>query len=123
MLQRDWGMAGWTKDLGRFDLIIANPPYVEQDAPLAPSVMQFEPAGALFAGKDGLDDYHLLLPQLPGLLRDGGLAVLEIGAMQGDAVRQIAEANGFLVELRKDLGSRPRALVLRLGLGNAGLPG
>jgi release factor glutamine methyltransferase len=112
LLQRDWTRPGWTEGLGRFDLILANPPYVEQDAPLAPSVRDFEPAGALFAGAEGLDDYRILVPQLAQLLSPNGTAVVEIGFTQADSVRQIAVTAGFSAELRHDLAGRPRALCL-----------
>lgn len=115
--RRDWREPGWAGDLGRFELILANPPYVEDDAPIAPDVRRWEPAGALFAGPDGLDDYRVLIPQLPTLLAEGGAAVLEIGAAQERQVADIAAAHGFASELRRDLAGRPRALVLRLGLG------
>jgi release factor glutamine methyltransferase len=111
--RRDWGEPGWAGDLGRFDLVIANPPYVEDDAPIAPDVRQWEPEGALFAGPEGLDDYRVLVPQLPGLLADGGAAVIEIGAAQERQVADIAAACGLTSELRRDLAGRPRALVLR----------
>jgi len=116
-IQSDWSTRGWRKYLGRFDLILANPPYVEDDAPIAPDVRQWEPAGALFAGPDGLDDYRVLVPQLPELLTESGVAVLEIGATQSEQVSDIAAQSGFAAELRRDLAGRPRALVLRLGLG------
>jgi release factor glutamine methyltransferase len=119
MLARDWHAAEWRDGLGRFNLILANPPYVETGAELSPSVRDFEPAGALFAGEDGLDDYRILIPQLPLLLSESGIAVLEIGAAQAGAVTEIAEASGFSVQLHKDLASRPRALVLRFGLGKS----
>ena len=119
LLLADWHHPGWADDLGKFDLILANPPYVEDGAELAPSVREWEPAGALFAGPDGLDDYRILIPQLPALLEPGGVAVLEIGASQADAVAELAACNGFAVALQKDLAGRPRALVLRLGLGKA----
>jgi release factor glutamine methyltransferase len=111
MRPADWLTEAWAGGLGRFDLVIANPPYVETGAELDPSVREFEPAGALFAGPDGLDDYRVLVPQLPALLEPGGVAVLEIGTSQ--AVSQIAADVGFGSELRRDLGGRPRALVLR----------
>jgi release factor glutamine methyltransferase len=117
LFERDWTRAGWAEDLGRFDLVLANPPYVEVDADLGPSVRDYEPAGALFSGREGLDDYRILIPQLPGLLAQGGVAVVEIGASQSDMVIEIAEQAGFSAELHKDLAARPRALVLRLGLG------
>lgn len=113
----DWTEPGWAEGLGRFDLILANPPYVEQDAPIAPDVRRWEPAGALFAGPDGLDAYRVLIPQLPALLEQGGAAVLEIGAAQSGAVAALAASSGFNSELRRDLAGRPRAVILRLGLG------
>jgi release factor glutamine methyltransferase len=119
--RRDWSEPGWAQDLGRFDLILANPPYVEDDAPIAPDVRRWEPGGALFAGPEGLDDYRVLIPQLPALLAEGGAAVLEIGAAQAGRVADLAAASGFASELRRDLAGRPRALVLRLGLGKQSL--
>jgi release factor glutamine methyltransferase len=110
----DWSEPGWAADLGRFDLVVANPPYVEDDAPIAPDVRRWEPEGALFAGPEGLDDYRALVPQLPGLLAERGVAVLEIGAAQDRPVAAIAAAWGLGSELRRDLAGRPRALVLRV---------
>lgn len=113
LLARNWLEPGWADDLGRFDLILANPPYVEDDAPIEPGVRQWEPAGALFAGPEGLDDYRVLVPQLVGLLTETGVAVVEIGASQADAVSAIAASAGLAAELHLDLGGRSRALVLR----------
>ncbi|MFC4256964.1 peptide chain release factor N(5)-glutamine methyltransferase [Altererythrobacter xixiisoli] len=113
----DWQQAGWTEGLGRFDLILANPPYVEDDAALDADVRDWEPAGALFSGPDGLDDYRILVPQLPGLMTQGGCALVEIGWAQADAVAAIAAGAGLSSQLHRDLGGRPRALCLRLGLG------
>jgi release factor glutamine methyltransferase len=120
LLVRDWSRRGWGEDLGQFDLILANPPYVEAGVELAPSVERWEPAGALFAGVDGLADYRILIPQLPALLEPKGVAVLEIGASQAEAVAELAACNGFGTVLHRDLAGRARALVLRLGLGKAG---
>ena len=115
MLRRDWQEKYWSADLGRFDLIIANPPYVESDATLEPDVRQFEPTRALFAGPDGLDDYRIIIPQLRDLLTKNGVAVLEIGAEQEADVTEIARNAGFAVEMRRDLADRPRALILNQG--------
>ncbi|MFN6934016.1 MAG: peptide chain release factor N(5)-glutamine methyltransferase [Tsuneonella sp.] len=111
----DWTSAGWAETLGLFDLVVANPPYVEDAALLEPDVRDYEPGSALFAGPDGLDDYRILVPALPGLLEPGGIAVLEIGYRQADSVSAIAHAAGFSAELQRDLGGRPRALILRQG--------
>jgi len=108
----DWHAGGWADSLGSFDLILCNPPYVEADAVLDPDVRDHEPASALFAGPEGLDDYRVIIPQLRGLMNPNAVAILEIGATQAEAVSALAAAAGFAVELRRDLAGRPRALVL-----------
>jgi release factor glutamine methyltransferase len=113
LLGRDWDNPGWADDLGRFDLVLANPPYVEIDAPLARVVRDHEPAGALFAGPEGLDAYRRLVPQLPGLLAPGGVALVEIGSRQAPAVTALADASGLSSHLHRDLAGRPRALEMR----------
>lgn len=112
-LLRDWRATGWAKGLGTFDLVLCNPPYVEAGAALEAQVRDHEPATALFAGPEGLDDYRVLIPRLVKLLAPGGVAVFEIGATQAEAIGALAVAAGFAVELRRDLAGRPRALVLR----------
>lgn len=104
----DWG-AGVE---GLFDLILCNPPYIADSERLMPDVADHEPPGALFAGADGLDDYRRIIPDLPRLLAPDGVAVLEIGASQHISVRILAEAAGFDVACRQDLGGRDRALTL-----------
>ncbi|NCU12426.1 MAG: peptide chain release factor N(5)-glutamine methyltransferase [Sphingomonadaceae bacterium] len=117
----DWHTTGWTEGLGGpFDLILANPPYVEADAALDPSVRDHEPAGALFAGPEGLDDYHVLVPQLPGLLAPGGVALVEIGHQQADCVGAIGVAAGLEWVLHRDLAGRARVLEFKIPLGKAG---
>lgn len=124
ILRDDWTRPGWADGLCRFDLILANPPYVEDDAALAPEVRGHEPAGALFAGAEGFDAYRVLIPQLAALLAPEGLALVEIGATQAAAVAGMAAANGLASDLHHDLGGRPRALALRAegkkALGKAG---
>ncbi len=109
---RNWHTPGWADDLGTFDLVLCNPPYVEADAQLEPQVREHEPASALFAGPEGLDDYRVLIPQLRALLNPDGIAILEIGANQAEAVGALAAASGLATALRRDLAGRPRALIL-----------
>ncbi|MBL8650580.1 MAG: peptide chain release factor N(5)-glutamine methyltransferase [Sphingopyxis sp.] len=104
----DWGVGVE----GSFDLILCNPPYIADSEQLMPDVADHEPPGALFAGADGLDDYRRIVPDLPRLLAPDGVAVLEIGASQHISVRILAEAAGFDVACRQDLGGRDRALTL-----------
>jgi release factor glutamine methyltransferase len=103
----------WTQGIeGPFDLILANPPYIGTHEPLPPEVRVHEPASALFAGTDGLDDYRRILPDLGRLLAPGGAAVLEIGWTQAPAVSALALQHGLLPAVYNDLGNRPRAVLL-----------
>ncbi len=107
-------LGDWGAGIGdRFDLILCNPPYVESVAELAPDVSRFEPASALYAGPDGLDDYRLLAPQIGRLLAPGGLAAVEIGADQADSVLALFAAHGLTGQVRRDLAGRDRAVILR----------
>jgi release factor glutamine methyltransferase len=109
----DWHRPDQMAQLGQFDLIVANPPYVETAAQLDPQVRDYEPAEALFAGTDGLDEYRILIPQLRALLNPGGVAVFEVGHRQGDAVAALAQSHGFTTEIRNDLANRQRCVILR----------
>jgi release factor glutamine methyltransferase len=108
-----WTQGDWAKGLAeKFDLILCNPPYVAEGAELGPGVREFEPDEALFAGKEGLDAYRELAPQLPRLLSRGGLAAVEIGADQAKAVTGLLARDGLAATVGHDLAGRPRALLL-----------
>lgn len=110
----DWNKPDWTDCLGAdYDLILANPPYVASSAELAPDVANFEPHHALFAGKDGLDDYKIIIPALAELLAENGIALLEIGFDQQESVSKIATENGYVIDCKQDLGGNDRLLILR----------
>ena len=98
----------------RFDLVLCNPPYVEEAAELAPQVAQWEPSAALFAGPDGLDAYRSLAPQLARLIAPGGIACIEVGAGQAAAVIALFESRNLVARPRNDLGGHVRCLVLGL---------
>lgn len=112
MVEADWRLPGWATGLGGpFDLILANPPYVEDAAQLDTAVHAFEPAGALFSGPEGLDDYRVLVPQLPALLGPGGIALVEIGHSQAEQVSAIGKAANLDARLHRDLAGRARVLL------------
>lgn len=114
LLHCNWRQDGWVDVLSSpFDLVLANPPYIEREAVLAPQVRAHEPHDALFAGDDGLDDYRTLIPALPRLLASEGVAIFEIGATQREPVSELAAAQGFDVQCRQDLAGHDRALILR----------
>jgi release factor glutamine methyltransferase len=107
-----WHDAGWSKGLGQFNLILCNPPYVENDADLAPQVRDYEPHSALYSGEDGLDDYRILIPQIPALLAPGGVAIFELGKGQDKAVSDLAAKAGLQSQAHKDLAGIVRALAM-----------
>ena len=83
----EFRLGDWTAGIDeQFDLILCNPPYVEEAAELGPGVREWEPHSALFAGADGLDCYRVLARQVPRLIEPGGMACIEVGAGQARAV-------------------------------------
>jgi release factor glutamine methyltransferase len=110
----EFRIGDWAKGIEeRFDLLLCNPPYVASEAEIGPGVAEYEPAEALFAGPEGLDEYRRLAPQIGRLLSPGGLAAIEIGSDQGETVLPLFERQGPRPELAYDLGGRPRALLIK----------
>jgi release factor glutamine methyltransferase len=102
----------WAQGVGeRFDLVLCNPPYIGTGETLSVDVAGREPAEALYAGPDGLDDYRMLVPQIVGLVAPGGLAAIEIGASQRAAVTALFAAQGVAVTCRRDLAGHDRAIL------------
>jgi release factor glutamine methyltransferase len=108
LVQADWA----TGLAEKFDLILCNPPYVADGAELGPGVREYEPDEALFAGEEGLDAYRVLAPQLPQLLNPGGLAAIEIGFDQAEAVTRLLARDRLQTRVANDLAGRPRAVLL-----------
>jgi release factor glutamine methyltransferase len=109
----EFRLGDWAEGLDeRFDLILCNPPYVEDGAALPPDVARWEPAAALHAGPDGLDAYRVLAPRLAWLLAPKGVACVEIGAGQLISATSLFAAQGFTIESRRDLRGIERCLLL-----------
>jgi len=95
------------------DVVLANLPYVRSDAidglPISAS---FEPRLALDGGPDGLDAIRALLARLPDVLMPDGVALLEIGADQGEAAPAAVAATlpGWRSTVSRDLAGLPRVL-------------
>jgi release factor glutamine methyltransferase len=110
----EFHLGDWGKGIDEsFDLILCNPPYVEEEADLPADVAGWEPHSALFAGADGLRDYRALAPQTLRLLGSQGIACFEIGAGQAQAVSGLFEAEGFSVAQQRDLSGTVRCLAMR----------
>ena len=88
---------------GEFELIVSNPPYVREGDPHL-TALDHEPAQALTAGADGLDDLRRIIAAAPGHLAGGGWLLLEHGWDQAAPVSGLLRARGFeAVESRPDL--------------------
>lgn len=104
--------------LGKFDMIISNPPYVtsQEMVELDHSVKDFEPHLALHGGEDGLDFYRAIARNYSAALKPGGYLCFEFGMGQGDDICRILEENGYTVlERTKDYNDRERAILARFG--------
>lgn len=110
-----WFDALPTELAGHIDVVVANPPYVEDDDPdLEARVRDWEPGLALFAGPDGLRDIATIVGESRSWLKPGGLLLIECGARQGDAVAGLAVDAGLCdVEKLADLAGLDRVLRAR----------
>ena len=109
-LHTDW-TAGLDAD--QFDLVVSNPPYVRRgDIPaLPPEVRDHEPRLALDGGRDGLDAYRALAPQILRVLKPGGRFAVEFGLGQKDAVHALFAAAGAEdLTVTRDLADHDRVL-------------
>lgn len=92
---------------GKFDIIVSNPPYVEEDL-----VLEYEPRIALCGGLDGIDFYPRIFESAKHLLNNTGLVILEIPYKKREVISEIAK--GFsLHKIIKDYAGIERVLVFR----------
>ena len=104
--------------LGKFDLIVSNPPYVTtaEMATLDASVRDFEPHLALHGGVDGLDFYRAIVRNFTAALRPGGCMAFEFGEGQEASVCAILEQGGYqILALKEDNSGIVRAVLARFG--------
>jgi release factor glutamine methyltransferase len=109
-LQIEWRHGRWLEPLAgeRFDLILANPPYVAEADPHLRD-LGFEPRGALVSGGDGLDAIREIVREAPRHLSPGGWLLLEHGMGQDGAVRALLSGAGLEeVDSCPDLARIPR---------------
>jgi release factor glutamine methyltransferase len=110
-----WILSNWFTEIdpaARFDLIVANPPYLsaQETAETTPEVREFEPMSALTpANGDHISDLAAIVAQAPAHLADGGLLALETGITHHGALAELARQAGFSkIESRPDLTGRDR---------------
>ncbi|MCI1734697.1 MAG: peptide chain release factor N(5)-glutamine methyltransferase [Bacilli bacterium] len=96
---------------GAFDVIVSNPPYIEEGAKGV--VAKREPPLALYSGKDGLDSYRAIFKALGSHLNEKGLAFFELEANKGEAVSKLFLADypqGYSLKVLPDMESKERYL-------------
>lgn len=104
---------------GPYDLVVSNPPYIAEPewAGLMAEVRDHEPRIALHGGIDGLDAYRHLARQAMTVLKPGGWLLVEVGAGQADAVRELFEQAGLsALGVRKDYAGIARVVYAQAGL-------
>jgi release factor glutamine methyltransferase len=112
-LDVNWLHADLLTDVGEFDAILANLPYVAESerASLAPEIVRHEPPEALFAGSDGLSCISALLDQLADL-PDVRFLAMEVGAGQAAAVASLTYAAHFdTIRFERDLARIQRVVI------------
>jgi len=104
-------------DVGKFDLIVCNPPYVSSGEyeKLDTNVRDYEPRLALFAGDDGMDIYCRIIEKVDSFLKPDAALILEIGYSQGPAIKELLEQAGIFSELNieKDFHDNDRIVTAK----------
>ena len=97
----------------RFNLIVSNPPYIEQHNPhLSQGDLRFEPISALASGEDGLDDIREIIAHSLIHLQPQGWLMLEHGYNQAHLVADLMAESGLVdIETIKDLGANDRVTI------------
>ncbi len=110
--------ANWfeNENIKNYDLIVSNPPYIEQNDPhLKQGDVRFEPISALASGEDGLDDLRIIIRGSKNHLSQQGWLLVEHGYNQGEAVKQLFIENGYVsLSTLKDYSDNDRISIGQL---------
>ena len=101
-------------NLGKYDLIITNPPYIKncKIKYLERDVAEFEPKLALDGGLDGLSEIRKVIMKSSELIKKNGIFILEIGFDQKNEVVKLLKKEGFYINsTQKDLANNDRCII------------
>ncbi|MHA7649505.1 peptide chain release factor N(5)-glutamine methyltransferase [Mycobacterium sp. ML4] len=120
LVRADVGSPGLLAELdGQVDLLVANPPYVPDDALLEPEVRRHDPSHAVFGGPDGMAVIPAVVALAGRWLRSGGLFAVEHDDTTSALTVECVRHTGLFddIEARSDLAGRPRFVTARRGSG------
>lgn len=114
--QASFLVGSWADSVGaQFDLVVSNPPYIPTGdiAGLSREVARHDPTLALDGGPDGLAPYRMIFHTLHRLLRPGGVAIVEMGFDQRDAIVDLAAASSLTIDsVARDLAGHDRVAIV-----------
>lgn len=98
----------------KFDIIVSNPPYIDRkdEVTMQDNVLKYDPHLALFAEEEGMYFYRKIIEQANDYLNKNGAIFFEIGYDQKEKIIKLADMNGYLAEVYKDINGRDRMAFL-----------
>ena len=115
LLQADFMQDGWEKNIGKFDIIVSNPPYIAYGDERIDDGAKHDPKMALYAHENGLFAYRMIAKNACAWLQPMGRIYLEIGDGQTNAVCKIFQNAGWkCVDIQSDLAGVERVLVFTI---------
>jgi release factor glutamine methyltransferase len=116
LLHADVTKRGLLTDLdGQVDLVVANPPYVPDGAPVEPEVSHYDPSHAVFGGADGMTVINAIVRLAGRWLRPGGFFAVEHDDTTSSLTRELISGTELFddVVAQTDLTGRPRFVTAR----------
>ena len=99
----------------KYDIIVSNPPYIAYDdkVTMEDNVLNYDPHLALFAEEGGIYFYREIVENAKHYLKEDGVIFFEIGYDQKERMLELANRNGFIAKVYKDLNGRDRMAFLK----------
>ena len=99
----------------KFDIIVSNPPYIaySDKITMEDNVLNYDPHLALFAEECGMYFYRIIVENAKHYLKEDGVIFFEIGYDQKEKMLELANRNGFIAKVYKDLNGRDRMAFLK----------
>ncbi len=113
----DLQISNWFQNIppSKYDIIVSNPPYIENHFPLDKSVASYDPHLALFGGEDGLDAYQIIFQNIKKYMHEKSILIIEIGFNQFDSIAELAKNHQLsITDILKDFQNHSRCILLKI---------